>query len=272
MKITDPDYSLPLIHALQYRRLLHSGTTEPMLILGVDEQKGQRGEYVVKLSNGPRMTTNSCCRELIGAWIAHQLELHVIEPAIVNISTEFIETLVGAQGWRNAANSVGLNFGCRYVPGYMEFVRNQKLTDSQAATAENIFALDLFLANPDRRIDKPNMLTNGQNILILDHELAFSFVMDLPFTRNKTPWLLRPSDREWVENHYFYPYLRRTQIDFSAFIEKFSMLDEQFWTQLKQLLPPEWLNEQVDIIQDYLVSIVSHRAEFSAQLTQVLLQ
>ena len=272
MKITDPEYTLPLIHALNYRRLLGSGTTEPILLLGVDETTGQRGDFVAKLSNGPRMTANACCRELICAWIGHELSFNTVEPVVVNISVDFVDTMAGAQGWRNAANSVGLNFGCKYVPGYMEFVRNQKLNDIQAATAQHIFALDLFIANPDRRVDKPNMPTNGQDILIFDHELAFSFVMDLPFMRNKTPWQLRSTDREWIENHYFYSYLKRTQIDFSAFVEKFSALDAQFWTRLKQLLPPIWLNEQVDIIQEYLTSIVNHRAEFSAQLTQVLLQ
>ncbi|MFD2573449.1 HipA family kinase [Spirosoma soli] len=272
MKITDPTYSLPVVHALQYKDAFESGTTNPMLVLGVDERSGQRGDYVVKWSRGQRMTTDSCCRELLGAWIGQQLNLHVAEPTVVSISPEFVETLIGGRGYRNAASSIGLNFGSTYVPGYIEFVRNQRLTDGQLTQAQAIFALDLFLNNPDRRVNNPNLLTKGDDILLFDHELAFAFTMDLPFLRNKTPWVFRDQDREWVENHYFYAYLRHKQIDFSAFIERLALVDAQFWRRAKQLLPVEWLSEQVNDIQDYLAAIVTHRTEFSNQLTQVLLQ
>ena len=243
-----------------------------MLVLGVNANSGQRGEYVVKWSRGQRMTTDSCCRELLGAWIGHQLNLHVVEPSVVIISPEFVETLIGGKGYRDAGNSIGLNFGSTYVPGYVEFVRNQRLTDEQMQQAQDIFALDLFLSNPDRRVSKPNLLTNGKDILLFDHELAFAFIMDLPFLRNKTPWILRDQDREWIENHYFYSYLKHRQVDFSTIVDKLASLDAQFWTRTKQLLPPEWLNEQIDTIQDYLTAIITNRIEFSAQLTQVLLQ
>lgn len=272
LKITDPAYILPVVHALQYRDVLESGTTSPMLVVGVDERSGQRGEYVVKWSNGQRMTADSCCRELLGAWIGHQLDFHTVEPATVIISAEFVETLIGGKGYRTAANSIGLNFGSTYVPGYIEFVSNQRLTQKQLSQAQDIFALDLFLSNPDRRVGKPNSITNGEDILIFDHELAFAFIMDLPFLRNKKPWILREQDREWIENHYFYSYFKHTQVDFSAIVERLACLDEPFWTRVKQLLPAAWLSHHVTDIQDYLTAIVSNRTEFSAQLSQVLLQ
>jgi hypothetical protein len=218
------------------------------------------------------MTTDSFCRELLGAWIGHQLDLYVAEPNIISISQEFVETLIGGKSYRDASNSIGLNFGSTYVPGYMEFIRNQRLTDKQLTQAQEIFALDLFLSNPDRRVDKPNLLTNGEDILLFDHELAFALIMDLPFLRNKTPWILRDQDRGWIENRYFYSYLKHRQIDFSTIVERLASLYALFWVRAKQLLPNQWLSEHVDGIQDYLTAIVTNRIEFSAQLTQVLLQ
>ena len=39
------------------------------------------------------MTPESSCRELLAAFIAMELDLHVAEPALVVISEEIVETL-----------------------------------------------------------------------------------------------------------------------------------------------------------------------------------
>ena len=48
------------------------------------------------------------------------------------------------------------------------------------ATAVSIFALDALIDNPDRKFSpNPNLFSRGDTIFVFDHELAFSFMLDI---------------------------------------------------------------------------------------------
>jgi hypothetical protein len=272
LKITDTNYTLPHIKALASSHVLSTGTTEPMLIRGVDMNLGTRGQYVVKFMKAPRMSPNAACNEVLGAWIARELELNVIEPAIIYIEQDFVETIIGRQGYQNARNSIGINFGCKYVEGYFELVNGKSLLNNNLMEqAKHIFAFDMFISNSDRGAGKPNVITNGENFLIYDHELAFSFIMLLPFLRNNTPWILGEAERELYEKHHFYPHLRKTNIDFFEFTERLLSINDQFWNRAEQLLPQPWLSENINDIKKYLKAVTENRSIFAEELTRVLL-
>ncbi len=267
-KITDKEYFLPTIQALSGDTLLGTGTTKPMLIRGVCTTTGEKSDYVAKFKNSPRMSIESSSRELIAAFIAMELELHVAEPVLVNVTPEFVETLIGKDGYKFASNSIGLNFGCKYFTGYWEFIKGQNPNDNQYEEAEKIYAFDIFIANPDRRVDKQNMLTDGDKVLIFDHELAFSFVMDI--IKNPTPWLIGPADLSWIKNHYFYNILKQNKHNFDTFVESFNVLDSNFWSKVNVLIPKEWVTSQVNEIQSNLELLVKNRNHFLEQLYKSL--
>jgi hypothetical protein len=267
-KITHRDYFLPTIQALSGDTVFGHGTTKPMLVRGVCTTTGEKSDYVVKYKKSPRMSTRSSCRELIAAFIAKEVDLHVADPVLIDITPEFVETLVGKDGYKFAYNSVGLNFGCKYFTGYWEFIRRQPLNDWQRKEAEKIYAFDLFIANPDRRLDKQNMLTDGEKILIFDHELAFSFVMDI--VKNPTPWIIGAADLPWIKNHYFYNVLRQSAYNFDAFVEGFNVLNENFWSKVNVLIPREWVTSQVSEIQNNMELLVKNRHQFLEHLYKSL--
>lgn len=272
LKITDNEYSLPQIHALSGSHVLSTGTTEPMLIRGVNMDSGERDRYVIKFMKAPRMSPNAACCEILGVWIGKELGLNVTEPVVIHVSQDFADTLMGRNGYQNARNSLGINYGSVYVDGYLELINGKNLlTNHLLEQAQNIFAFDMFISNADRGAGKPNVLTNGENFMIYDHELAFSFIMLLPFLRNKTPWILGEAEREMYEKHHFYTYLKNSQVDFYEFTERFLNINDYFWDRVKQFMPPEWFTEQVEVIRSYLGAITEHRKMFAEQLTKVLL-
>src|SRR5579872_2597773 len=177
-KITDVDYSLPIIEAQTPSELFESGANKPLLIRGVDEN-GNKGDYVVKFRGAERMSEEASMRELLAAFIAAQMGIRVVQPVIVNISGAFIELLKGESAWQYATKSVGYNFGSEYLKEYSTIMPTQVFNAEQLHAAQTIFAFDVTIQNPDRRIGKPNMLTDGAEIVIFDHELAFSFVLDI---------------------------------------------------------------------------------------------
>lgn len=268
LKITDKDYYLPIVEALVPIKIMSTGRTNPMLINGVDTSTGIKADYVVKFKKGAEMSIRSSCNELIALFIGKELSLNVVEPALINISKEFINTLQNNDNYKIALDSEGLNYGCKFAgPGFLEFIKNQQLTDNQYYQAQNIFAFDIFISNVDRREGKENMLTNGTDIVIFDHELAFSFIYEI--FRNPTPWIIRDADKDWVSKHYFYRAIRNAKFNFDNFVNSLDAINDAFWDKVYNLIPKDWINGDMDKLKDNLNSLVLNRSIFLQELNKV---
>jgi hypothetical protein len=269
-KLSDSNYFLPEISALTPFRTLDSGKNKPMLIHGVCKRTGMKTDYVVKYTNGPEMSLRSACCELIASFIAMELDLYVPEPAIIDVSEEFVSTLIDNYEYAKAKKSIGLNFGCKYVLELLPPIFGEQLTSQLFNHAKEIFIFDVLISNPDRRKDKPNMDLHDGKILIYDHEMAFSFIR--LFTTNPQPWLLNNNiERPWIENHYLYPKLRQiSEQALDAFIDKIAVLDDAFWIKVHETMPKSWLGPDLIKIQDNLNLIIQNKSLFKQELKSIL--
>lgn len=272
-KVTEPDYFLPQIEALTPGRVLSAGRTRPMLIGGVCTQSGDKGEYVVKWRGSTEFWQGSLVNELWGAFIGMELDLQIAEPVQVNVSEDFAALLQNkpeVYDW--AVASIGYNFGSVYQGlGYQEIVPGQSIGSELQGQLARLFAFDVLIGNPDRRIDKPNFLTNGKDLLIYDHEMAFSFVQVLPFLRNPTPWIIPDGDMEWIERNFCYRQLKGKELDFTDFVDRFARLNGEFWLKAMEVTPQDWRNEHLATIQHQVSQVVEHKNEFATELNRVLL-
>jgi hypothetical protein len=268
-KITDAAYRLPEIEAFSTFNIFDKGTTIPLAVWGVDTATGERGQYVVKLKHSDRMTTTSSAFELIGAWMAMELELPVVRPALVNVSAAFVETV--REGYRAASQSQGINFGSKYQSGFSNLPQvSFYIPEEFVETIKMIYVFDLFIANTDRGHERPNVQSNGTGLLIYDHELAFSFIRLLPFLRNKTPWILNEGDRDLYQKHFFFKYLKEMKPDLTQQVAMLERFNDDFWNKVYATLPPEWMDEQVMEIRPHLTSIIENRTYFAESLNKTL--
>lgn len=243
-----------------------------MIVRGVYTQTGLRGEFVVKLKGSDQMWQGSSLNEILASFIALELNFQVPDPVVINISEEFLETMRHRHNnFSIASKSLGFNFGTVLKDGYQEVVPGQTLNPDLKAKLCEMFAFDVLLGNSDRRKDKPNFLTNGKDLLIYDHELAFSFTQVLPFARNPNPWLISQADVEWLSNNFCYHHLKGNNFDFSNFAARLSVINDGFWEKALEVIPKEWQNEQFDIIRSYLTKIIENREQFALELNRVLL-
>ena len=189
MKITKPEYRLPEIFAQAFHDSFMTSANKPLLITGIDKASGEKLDYVVKLKAAERMSNEASMRELLPCLISLELELPVVEPAIIEISQQFVETLKGNYSWQPASKSLGFNFGSLNLRDHKTLIINQPLIHRQLIHAQNAFAFDMFIQNSDRTINKPNVLTSGNDLVILDHEIAFGFIF-APFLTSKI-WEIR---------------------------------------------------------------------------------
>ena len=266
-KITEENYTLPIIEALSPHESFESGANKPLLITGADVN-GRKGDYVVKFRGAARMSNEACMRELLAAFIAAQMGIRVVSPVIVNISQNFVELLIGNDAWQYANKSLGFNYGSEYIKKYSTILPTQDLNNHQLQYAQTIFAFDVAIQNPDRTNEKPNMITDGTEIVIYDHELAFSFVLDI-FT-NPKPWEIRQTDLEWINKHCLLPKIKGKGFYFGEFSQRFDNLDENFWETARTLIPDEWLSDQFDRIKQHFSAICNNKDAFILELKKLM--
>jgi hypothetical protein len=268
IKITDIDYSLPVVEAISSHQQFTTGANKPLLVTAVNEH-GSKGDYVVKFRGAERMSPEACMREFLAVFIAMQMEIKVVKPVIVHISSEFVELLKGSDAWGLAHKSIGFNYGSQYVPGYKTILVNEDLNNNQLPLAQQVFCFDVFIQNSDRTKEKPNMITDGNEIVIFDHELAFGFALDI--FKNPTPWQLRANDLEWINRHCLLPILKGKEFDFAGFSDRLSNLSPEFWRVAKTLIPEEWQSPQFETIRQYLTAICENKESFITELKKLML-
>jgi len=267
VKITDDDYKLRTIFALEHIEKFTSGATVPMLLRGICKETHEKGDYVVKYLHG-RMDNEASCRELLGSFLAMQLGLNVPEPVLIEIQQDFIDT-IDLPEIEYIKNCLGYNFGCEFVKGYVEILNDQTLNEYQVDDAINIFGFDILISNTDRRVDKHNLMSNGQSTIIFDHELAFGFLLFI--FPNPEPWNIIGADLEWIKKHVFYKTMIERKPNFEVFVNKLDFINDVFWTKAELLIPKEWKTDKFQRVKNHIESIKENKDVFLHQLNNLVI-
>lgn len=271
MSIKLPEFSLTHVYALEGHEEMENSANKPVLVSAVNEITGIRADYVVKLNASERMHEEARMRELIAAFMAIELEIPVVVPAIINVSQDFCNTLIGKSYFQKATKSLGYNVGSEYLADHFILDNFISLNDAQEKNAQQIFSFDLMIENVDRNYSKPNMITNGNELRVLDHELAFGFIMTLPFLRNPTPWLFNDGDLKWIKEHCLFKRLKGKVGELESFKGKLVRLDAEFWDKVQTLIPEEWFKEELFIgIKTHIDAMVVNRHEFITSIKRLL--
>lgn len=159
--------------ASRFDKGLFSGRTKPCLA-ACQHENGDEIDMIIKFREGCDMKERSLLTEAIAAMLAKDLDLPVPEPFMVNVLPEFTESITDVTVRDLAQKSLGWNFGSKLLPpGYSVWANGVSPPERVIPTLAEILAFDIIFANDDRRSQKPNCLTNGNEVAIIDHEAAF---------------------------------------------------------------------------------------------------
>lgn len=261
------------VTAVRFDKRVNSGKTRPCL-LGCLRDDGTEVLLVAKFAIGCEMKLRSLVTEALAALLAADLDLPVPEPFLVKFELDFVETIPDAEIKARAQASLGWNFGSKKLPpGFVLYPKDKPLPRSLISTAAEIFAFDTFIANPDRNAANPNLLFNGRELAIIDHELAF-------FTDGivgwKAPWekdaLRLPKSFPPQFRHVFRDELRGKALDFSRFKGAFENITAARLNEYRQALPPEWIDDGLaaDRILDYIMNLKQNLDVAISRLIEVL--
>ena len=258
----------PILTAVRFARFMDTGRTKPAIFACEDLSGTFAGEYVVKLRGGIETRESGLLRELLAAKLAEYFRIDSPQPALIRIEESLAELISGIEPSRTTCirDSVGLNFGTKLASGYSIWPVDRYIPDALRQSAVDIFAFDAVIQNPDRRFDNPNLFVNGDSVLIFDHEMAFSFLLDI--FPSATPWELR--GQKYLEKHVFYSRLKSKSIDLEAFIQTLSALSDTLLESFMTDIPDEWNNDSVPKISQHIRSIREHASAFNEEIRRFL--
>jgi hypothetical protein len=213
------------------------------------------------MERGP--TAHLC--ELIASRVATHFGILVPDPAVVMLDDSFVELVANAQQRSNPdaaqrfRQSAGLNFASRHLTGIVAWPVEHRIPDAQWQPATNVFAFDALIDNPDRRYSNPNLFTRGNDVIVFDHESAFSFLLAiLPVMQ---PWKLIGTP--YLDDHVFYRRLKRQTVDLTEFCDALARLEDDLVDRIVADMPPEWNNGSLLKVADHLRAMGEHADEFT---------
>jgi len=230
---------LDIVIATRFNKRMNSGRTKPSLLTCIDNNNNDI-EVIAKFSGGCDRGVDSLITESISAILASDLGLPVPRPYLIEIDQAFIDIIPDSEIKLQMGASSLIGFGSLKLPsGYYNWSTSQD-TPADINQAAEIIAFDGLIQNPDRRPENTNCLTNGKDLAIFDHDLAFVTEGVLFW---KPPWEHGGLDNLiWTQKHIFYDQLKRKSIDLERFRDAWASINDTRLQEYENSIPPEWLN------------------------------
>ena len=136
------------------------------------------------------------------------------------------------------------------------------------AQASTLYAYDLLVTNPDRRIVKPNCALYNGELLAFDFENSFSFLHAL---FGPKPWLVSQLlvPLKGPDKPFFQKELKQRGADWTPFMQTLEQMSASRLNELTKDFPSSWLSNSERVF-DYLFDAQSQPKRLLLELEQSL--
>ena len=232
-------------------------------ILACVTRHGQTTDPFCKISEGCEEGVIGLAMEVVAACVAIRLELPVPAPFLVDLPPRLSDAARDEHVGRRIRASSSVAFGSMYLPGPFGLWHGGSIVKREMMEVVlGAFVFDAVIGNADRRPNNPNCLDSGQEIRLIDHELAFprNLVGNQP-----PPW--KEGGLQWLcgqERQIFWQELRRhaRELDFSRISELWQTLSEKSLERIRRGVPAVW-DDPCPAVDEELGRIRQARASMS---------
>lgn len=244
--------------------ILRGGRTRPLVLTCSRANDIANEQFVVKACGMPEVTPTSLVNEVFGNMLARELGVNTPRPVIVSITDLMAEAINSTGGLEPNRVQSGLASGCEYLTGLVGATPLVGLSDEEAAQAAHIYAFDLLVQNPDRRLTNPNHAKHEGTLVAYDFEMTFSFqqLIGTP----PAPWAV--STHGISATHVLRSRIRQ-EVDWEPFVQRLESMMRGTFDDLVSSLPRGW-RPQAQSVKEHLESIVSHSDDFKVELHRSL--
>ncbi len=219
-----------------HKEIVDGGATCPSYMACTDEATGLTLEVFVKCSS-IGCPPSSLAREVVGCLLAGAVGLSVAEPVLVSIDSRVVAHVVDKETALRFRDSVIPAFGSINIgAGYTECLNGDMLPISVRAQAVEAWAFDHLILNPDRTARKPNCMTNGEMLTLIDHEKSLH-VADMGFLTPPKPW-----EVGWLPGgtHLFHKLAHSKQFSLRRLKSAWSDVDDSKIEAMLNAVPTSW--------------------------------
>lgn len=256
------------MYALRFDRPAGNGRNKACFIECAD-MSGQRTDVIVKFT-GCESGPTGLIREAMAAFFAADLEMPIPAPVLVEIPAAFGAGSTYPEYDKLISQSSRFAFGSTALPaGYTIYSPALPLKGPLVQRAADIFAFDTFIVNPDRHPKNPNCLMKGDNLIVIDHDLAF--LLDTLFW--KEPWILGGgSALASPERHIFWENIKNQKIDYIKLQVALKAISDSRLDEYVSALPVDWHtgNETAKNTVNYLRKLRDNADSAFSEIQRVL--
>jgi hypothetical protein len=225
------------VRAVEFYQKTIAGRTTPGIIVA-EASDGSDVELVLKPAGGCDRGVVGLACEIICAQLAYDLGIKVPEPFYVDMSSQWLNSLLDRAWVARAASGSLVAFGSRFIGGgYVDWLPPLTMSEQMTADVAAALAFDSAIENSDRRGGNVNCIRSGESFYVFDHELCFP-----QFLLGPKPWApggLRAFEAPGVQ--IFADALRRRNVDWAPVVERWKSLSDGMIDDYGRDLPMEWL-------------------------------
>ena len=195
-------------------------------------------EVVVKLSAGCERAETSLAMEMVSALLAGDLGIPLPQPYFLEMDAEVLASIPDREWAALASRSNTLAFGSKLLPAaFNAWTPGTVPVGRMTADAAGALLFDIAIDNVDRRGTNPNCLVRGDDLRIIDHELAFP-----PYLFGaRPPWEV--GSLQYMASsgtHIFRDALYRRPVDWVPIAAAWKALADPHLDDYGTCLPVEW--------------------------------
>jgi hypothetical protein len=250
------------------------GRTRPLLVscvlVGSDDAVLERETMIVKMLGLPEVTDQSLFSEFFGNQLASRFGIDTPAVHLIEVDADVLTANRAFLQQLGVSPRPGVAVGCEQRRG-MAPLSSQYPAKGQPEIddAFRIFAFDLLVQNPDRRVDNHNCANCRGRLVAFDFEMAFSFLY--PIIGVVRPWEV--SRLPFVRRHVFLDVLstanRQGRIAWASIRDDLQRLNSAV-DDLAACVPENWRHFSRRVAE-HVHEVYTHLGDFEQQLQESLL-
>lgn len=220
-----------------HKEKVDGGATFPSIMACTDQASGVALDVYVKCSS-IGCPPASLAREVVGCLLAGAVGLSVAEPVLVSIDSRVVAHVIDEETALRFRDTVIPAFGSVSLGnGFTDCLDITMLPISLRTHAVEAWAFDHLILNPDRTSTKPNCMTNGEVLTLIDHEKSLH-VAELGFLTPPRPW-----EQHWVPEgtHLFHGLAHSGGFSLERLKTAWIDISSKEIDAMLNAVPPNWL-------------------------------
>jgi hypothetical protein len=257
-------FSLHHEEANIFHRQMPGGRNRPLL-LGVGENGNL--ECVVKIRSRVEGGNSALVylKEWVAAALGKMLNIPVPQPFAVKITNEFANSQ-SIPLREELLKSTGLAFGSEFKAGFSSWVTSALLPSELRESAADLVAFDVMIHNPDRRKENSNVMTRHNELLVFDHDMAFSF-LELIIGQKIDPWL---DPCSYIQAHHIFSgQFGRNLPTLANFRQAVTLITDDDLELIRKQIPEEWARDNQNSLDQIVLTVKKRRDHVSEWLSEV---